>query len=175
MKPFKLPDFFLFGTATSSYQIEGNNINSSWYGWKTKNPSGNKAYCDHWNNVDEDIQLMKNINSKVYRMSIEWSRIEESENVFNKKAVEHYRSEIKKIKNAGIKPLVTLHHFSNPIWFEKKGGWTDKNSTQIFLRFADYIVNALSPLVDEWVTFNEPNVYLSMGYLAGEWPPGKKT
>lgn len=178
MHTFTLPENFLFGTATSGFQIEGNNFNSSWFNWinsgHIKNFLKNQIFCDHWNRVNEDIKLLKKLNSKIYRMSIEWSRIEPEEGVFDKKAVDHYRYEIKKIKENGIIPMVTLHHFSNPIWFENKGGWINKASIDCFLKYTSYIVSQLSDFVQDWITINEPNVYLSMGYLKGYWPPGKK-
>lgn len=178
MQTFNLPKDFLFGTATSGFQIEGSNTNSSWFNWVNE---GNiqeslkkHLFCDHWNRIDEDIDLIKKMNSKVYRMSIEWSRIEPRENEFDNKAINHYKYEIKKLIDNGIKPMITLHHFSNPIWFENKGAWINKNSVDCFLKFGNYVVNQLSEYVRDWITINEPNAYLYMGYLDGGWPPGKK-
>ena len=178
MRSFNLPKKFLFGTATSSFQIEGNNKNSNWYNWinsgHIKNFLKNHTFCDHWNNIDEDIDLLKKINSKIYRMSIEWGRVEPEESVFDKNIIEHYKYEIKKLKKNKIKPMVTLHHFSNPLWFEKKGGWQKKTNINYFLKFVEFIIDNLSDLVQDWITINEPNVYLAMGFLKGSWPPGKK-
>lgn len=178
MDPFNLPKNFLFGTATSGFQIEGNNNHSSWHDWinsgHIKNYLKNQTFCDHWNRIDEDIGLIKKLNSKTYRMGLEWSRIEPKEGIFDKEVIEHYIYEIKKIKDNKIKPLVTLHHFSNPVWFENKGGWLNKRGINYFLNYTGYIVDILSDYVQDWITINEPNIYLGMGYLKGYWPPGKK-
>ena len=178
MQQFDLPKNFLFGTATSSFQIEGNNNNCNWYNWinsgHIKNSLKNQFFCDHWNKIDEDIDLFKKLNSRTYRMSIEWSRVEPKEGIFDKKAIEHYKYEIKKLKKYKIIPMVTLHHFTNPIWFENKGGWQNKINIDYFLNYAGFIIDNLSDIVQDWITINEPNVYLSMGYMKGTWPPGKK-
>ena len=177
MEPFKLPDDFMLGTATASLQIEGGDRNNSWYRWAEqghiKDGSHCVVACDHWNRVDEDIALMKDLNSHTYRMSIEWSRIEPEKGKFDAGAMAHYRQEIGRLRGAGIVPLVTLHHFSNPLWFEDQGAWSNPESVNLFERYAEYVVKNLADLVSDWVTINEPNVYAYSGYVLGEWPPGK--
>jgi len=176
-KPFSLPEDFLLGTATASLQIEGGDTNNNWYRWAELGHIKDGTHCivadDHWNRVDEDIELMKKLNSKVYRLSLEWSRIEPREGEFDSSAVEHYRLELEKLLKAGIKPLVTLHHFSNPLWLEDDGGWIDGRVTDRFERYTEHVVRSFGDLVSDWVTINEPNVYLLMGYIFGTWPPGK--
>ena len=178
LHPFKLPDNFKLGTATSSLQIEGGDVNNSWYIWSEKNHIKDNSHCiracEHWNRIDEDIKLINGLNSKYYRMSIEWARIEPSQGVYNHDALKHYYDEIKKLKQNNIEPLVTLHHFSNPIWLENKGGWLNGDVVRCFEEYVEFVVENLIDLVQSWVTINEPNVYLVLGYIIGDWPPGEK-
>ncbi len=178
MKTFKMPDNFLYGAATASLQIEGGDKNNSWYRFcqtgKIKDKSSSETACDHWNRIDEDISLMKDIKLQIYRMSIEWSRIEPQKGVFSKEAMNKYRYELEELQKAGIKPMVTLHHFSNPLWFEDMGGWANESSVDIFNRFTEFVVRSIGDIVSNWVTINEPNIYLIMGYIAGYWPPEQK-
>jgi len=178
METFTLPKDFLLGTATAGLQIEGGDTNNSWYRWCEQKKIKDNSHCivsnDHWNRVDEDINLMKDLKCEIYRLSIEWSRIEPKRGEFDRNAMEHYRDEIKKLRLANITPLVTLHHFSNPIWFEDIGAFLDDESVNLFERYTDYVVRNLGDLVNEWVTINEPNVYLHGGYVNGIWPPGVK-
>ncbi len=179
MKPFALPEYFRLGTATASLQIEGGDTNNTWYRW-SRQPGhiADGTDCsvadDHWNRVREDVGIMKKLNVSVYRMSLEWSRIEPSEGTISRKALDHYRDEILQLKKAGIEPLVTLHHFSNPLWMEDSGGWASESAVGRFARYTEAVVRRLGDLVSEWVTINEPNVYLTFGYVAGNWPPGEK-
>lgn len=178
MKTFSFPKDFLFGTATAALQIEGGDKNNNWYEWCELGKITDGTHCivanDHWNRVEEDIDLMKQLNSQTYRMGIEWSRIEPKPNEFNEEAMAHYRDEIEQLIKAGIHPLVTLHHFTNPLWLEKKGAWTNEESINHFLNFTNYVVDQLGDIVSDWVTINEPNVYLTAGYFLGLFPPGKK-
>lgn len=178
MFEFKLPEDFLLGTATSSVQIEGGDTNNTWYKWCTEGHTKDSSSCviatDHWNRVDEDIQILKKLNVQVHRMSLEWSRIEPAKGVFSEEALNHYKYEIEQLQKNNIKPLVTLHHFSDPLWFHNMGAWENPECTKIFLEYVGYVVERLGHLVGEWITFNEPNVYTILGYGAGLWPPGKK-
>ncbi len=166
------------GSATASLQIEGGDRNNSWYEWAEQghivDGSKTSPATDHWRRVDEDIALMKKMHHSIYRMSLEWSRIEPAEGKFSSAAIRHYRDEIKALRKAGIKPMVTLHHFSNPLWFEHSGGWLRDDAAAVFQRYAGYAVGALADLVSDWVTINEPNVYLTKSYVFGEWPPAHK-
>ncbi|HOV13799.1 MAG TPA: family 1 glycosylhydrolase, partial [Spirochaetota bacterium] len=143
METFTLPKDFLLGTATAGLQIEGGDTNNSWYRWCEQKKIKDNSHCivsnDHWNRVDEDINLMKDLKCEIYRLSIEWSRIEPKRGEFDRNAMEHYRDEIKKLRLANITPLVTLHHFSNPIWFEDIGAFLDDESVNLFERYTDYV------------------------------------
>ena len=179
MKEVKLPKDFLLGSATASTQIEGGDMNSNWYYWSLKGRIANNessiVATDHYNKVLEDIGLMKEMNHDIYRMSIEWSRIEPKEGILSKEGIRHYQREVKLLLDAGIKPLITLHHFSHPQWFEDMGQWTNKNSVKYFLRFVKVVVKALGPYVNEYCTINEPNVFLNDTFMDGKYPPGKNS
>lgn len=176
LKPFALPEGLQLGAATAATQIEGGNIDHSWSRWAREGRTVDGSLCspadDHWNRVDQDVRLLAELRCTVYRMSVEWARIEPAPGKFDEEAVRHYRAEIESLRAAGIEPLVTLHHFTNPIWFESAGGWLGSDSPAVFERFVRHVVESLGDLVSEWVVINEPNVYALNGYLLGEWPPG---
>ncbi|WP_455382938.1 glycoside hydrolase family 1 protein [Salinispira pacifica] len=176
LRPFSLPQGLLLGTATAATQIEGGDLDHSWSRWaragNTADGSLPSPADDHWNRVEEDVRLLRELGCRVYRMSVEWARIEPSPGNFDSHAMQRYRSEIESLRAAGIEPLVTLHHFTNPIWFEEAGGWLSEEAPRQFERFAGYVVDALCDLVGEWVVINEPNVFALNGYMLGEWPPG---
>lgn len=175
---FKLPQGFLLGTATAATQIEGGDTNNSWYDWAqkggVKDGSNPVKANNHFELFASDIELMARMKMQVYRMGLEWSRIEPERNTFDSAAIAHYREEISLLKQKGIKVLVTLHHFTNPLWFERMGAFKHPESPGIFLEYVRYAAGALGDLVDEWITINEPNVYTVNGYFFGSWPPGEK-
>ncbi len=173
---FNFPKNFLWGASTSAHQIEGNNINSDWWQWEqkgeVKEPSG--IACDSYNRFKEDFLLAKKLNHNSHRLSVEWARIEPKEGRFDESATKHYREVLKTFKKLDLKTFVTLHHFTNPLWFSKRGGWENPKSPEIFTRYASYCAKEFGNLVDYWITINEPNVYGSETYLKGTWPPQKK-
>lgn len=175
-KILKFPEKFLWGVATASYQIEGDNSNSDWWEWeqkgKTKNLSG-KA-CDYWNQYRDDHIILQELGVNVFRLSIEWSRIEPQEGEFSADAINHYRKILEDLKNKNIKSVVTLWHWTSPIWFQKKYGFHQKKSVEIFSAYAQKIVEELGDLIDIYVVINEPMVPLGMGFLGGVFPPGFK-
>lgn len=178
MIPFKLPEDFMMGTATAALQIEGGDRNNNWYAWCEEHHIKDGTHCiranDHYNRLEEDISLMKAINASTYRMGLEWSRLEPEEGKFSQEAVEHYRKELTLLIQAGIKPIVTLFHFSYPLWFAQSGAFEEDSCIERFKRYARFCVESFGDLVAEWITINEPNVFAVEGYLEGIWPPGKK-
>jgi len=179
MQSFHLPDNLLLGVATAAVQIEGGDTNNSWYRWcRQKDRIADGTNCDvaddHWNRVDEDIALMQRLNVHTYRMGLEWSRIEPRPGQFDTTAVAHYRDEIEKLVAAGIITIVTLHHFSNPLWLEDQGAWLNPDVIPAFENYTAFIYQQLGDFVSDWVTINEPNVYLMFGYVQGIWPPGEQ-
>ncbi|MBZ1356295.1 MAG: glycoside hydrolase family 1 protein [Candidatus Nealsonbacteria bacterium] len=163
------PKEFLWGTATSSYQIEGGIDNSD---WSVDFPAGKAS--DHYNKYREDIELMEKIGQNAYRFSLEWSRIEPREGEFDLKEIAYYRDILQLLKSKNIKAMVTLHHFTVPLWFSKKGGWSESKNVVYFVRFAQAMIKEYRELIDFWITINEPMIYSSKGFLSGNWPPKKK-
>ena len=174
---FSIGDLRL-GVATAAVQIEGGNQDNSWYDWARTpghiaDASSPERATDHWNRWREDTDLMAGLGIGIYRMGIEWARIEPRPGEFDDAAIGHYREELAYLRERGITPLVTLHHFSNPMWFETAGAFESAGSVDAFLRYVQVVVEGLGDLVDEWVTINEPNVYATSGYLFGDGPPGR--
>lgn len=178
------PKDFIWGVATAAHQVEGNNTNNQWYLWehtvdatgKPKIALGQKAgiACDHWNRYSQDIALMKELGVTSYRFSLEWSRIEIREGVYDSQSIKHYQDVCDSLIANGIIPMVTLHHFTNPIWFEKKGAFEKEENIADFARFAEMMYIALKGRVKYWCTINEPAVYVVGGYFMGDMPPGKR-
>lgn len=177
MEEFQLPKDFLMGTAVASVLTEGGNSNTNWYTFCEEGHIKDGAHVmkctDHWNRYKEDISIMKELNNDTHSTSIEWSRIEPKRGQFDKKALQHYRDEISLLLKNGIKPLISLYHFSNPIWFDDIGGWTSKESVELFLNFARFVVSGLGDLVTDWITLSDSNITLICQYLWGWFPPGK--
>ncbi len=176
---FELKNNLLLGTATAATQIEGGDKNNNWYRFAEEGKVADKTSPyradDHYERWQEDIDIMADMGLEIYRFGIEWSRIEPKENEFDENALAHYRREIEYMKERGIKPMLTLHHFSNPLWFEDMGAWENKNAPDIFMRFAERTVDCLGDIVDDYITINEPNVYALNAYFYGIWPPEKKS
>ncbi len=172
----QFPKSFLWGSATSSYQVEGGNANADWWPWEKsagKEPSA--AACRHYELYEQDFDLIKGLKHNAHRLSIEWSRIEPQEGNFSQKELQHYVDVILALRARGIEPVVTLHHFTNPIWFSTSEGWEKRNSVDRFLRYCDVVVRALAKHVHFWITINEPTIVASHAYLFGAWPPQAKS
>ena len=141
-------------------------------GWKRKLRAKPAAIM---NFIEQDFDLVKSLNHNAHRLSIEWSRIEPKEGEFSDEAIVHYINVIKALRKRGIEPMVTLHHFTNPIWFAESGGWTNPQCVKRFLRYCEFVTRALARGVHYWFTINEPTVYFSHSYLWGMWPPQAKS
>ncbi len=172
------PDGFIWGVATAAHQYEGGNTNNQWYAWeqagriKTGDTCG--LACDWWEHAERDLDLAQEMGVKGLRLSLEWSRIEPQPGTWDHKALDRYRQILAGLRERGIEPLVTLHHFTNPLWLEERGGFLAADVVNRFARYTRTAVEALSDLCDFWCTINEPNVYAVAGYAVGEFPPGRK-
>lgn len=180
---YKFPEGFWWGSTTSAHQIEGSNHND-WSEWETsperiaqlkkegKNPDdfiSGKA-CDSYNRYEEDFDIAKSLNQNIHRFSIEWSRIEPKEGKFDYEIMHHYVNVVKALRARGLEPMITLWHFTNPVWFAEKGGWWNEKSPEIFTRYIKYVVDNLKDRVGLWITFNESaTVYAGYSYLTGQW------
>jgi beta-glucosidase len=173
----RFPEGFLWGVSTSAHQVEGGNENNNWSDWERTGHirSGERSglACDWWHNAERDFDLAGQLGLNALRMSVEWSRIEPEEGRFDEKALLRYRAMLQGLRERGIRPFVCLHHFTNPRWFEAKGAFLSDDAVPRFERFADRVADALGDLCSDWLTFNEPNVYGSLGYVLGEFPPGR--
>jgi len=172
----KFPQNFLWGAATSAYQVEGDNTNADWWQWEKNTGRENSGpACRHYQFYEQDFNLAKSLNHNAHRLSIEWSRIEPQEGKFSEGQLKHYIDVILSLKTRNIEPLVTLHHFTNPVWFSKLGGWENRGCVVKFLRYCDFLTRSLAKYVHYWVTINEPTVYISHAYILGVWPPQVKS
>ncbi|MBR3357723.1 MAG: glycoside hydrolase family 1 protein [Solobacterium sp.] len=156
---------FLLGAASAGHQVEGYNTNSDiWAQEQMKHggyPVKSGIACDHYRRWKEDIDLLKGAGLNAYRFSLEWARIEPEEGVFDKEATEHYREVLQYCRDNGIEPVLTLVHFSCPVWLIKKGGWEADTTVEYFRRYAEYVCTQYKDLLHYICTLNEAN----MGYL----------
>src|SRR5687768_4250081 len=134
------PDTFVWGAATSAHQTEGGNTGSDWWllehaeGSPAAEPSGDA--CDSLHRYPEDISLLAAAGLQAYRFSIEWARIEPAPGEFSQATVDHYQRMVDQCLGHGLEPIVTLHHFTNPIWMRELGGWTAPSAVDRFASFA---------------------------------------
>lgn len=172
-KEHRFPPGFLWGTATSAHQVEGDNLRSDWWEYEQRGrlPHRSGAACRHYDLFEHDFDLARSLGQNAHRFSIEWSRIEPDEGRWNREALAHYGSVIRALTKRGLEPIVTLHHFTNPAWFLRRGGWSRSDSAAKFGRYVEYVASQLGPGVNYWLTLNEPTVYVMQGYILGEWPP----
>jgi len=166
------PEGFYWGAATASYQVEGNIFNTDWAKAAEENrvPKAGRA-CDHYNRFEEDFDLAKSLGHTAHRFSIEWARIEPEEGTFDREAIQHYRKVLEALRIRGMKPYITLWHFTLPLWFSEKGGFERKDASEIFARYCAHVAKELGDLCSDFATMNEPNVYATHGWILGAWPP----
>ena len=179
----KFPPQFIWGTATASHQVEGNCLNN-WSefekGFKSDgspniiNHQISGLACDHWNRYSEDIDLINELGVSFYRFSIEWSKIQPDQNTFNQESLDHYSKFIDTLLEKNIQPVITLHHFTHPIWFDQLGAFEKEENIRIFVKFCIKVFNEYSNRVTYWCTINEPAVVATQGYFSGMFPPGKQ-
>lgn len=166
---------FDMGFATAATQIEGGDADTIWHRWADAGGAADNSTPrragDHWNRVESDVDLLRGMGVTIHRMGLEWARIEPRQGFFDTSAIQHYRHELTLLRDAGITPLITLHHFNDPVWFSDLGGFRGKLAHEHFGRYVTHVVQELGDLVDEWVTINEPNVFAYLGYFTAEWPP----
>jgi beta-glucosidase len=174
------PAQFKWGTATAAHQVEGNNTNNDWWAFEQQpgaicHEDRSGLACDWWRNAERDVELMADMKHNSHRLSVEWSRIEPEEGTWDAAAIARYRQILLAMRQRGIEPMVTLFHFSSPLWLARQGGWRNPAVVGRFHRFVHHVVELLGDLVTLWCTINEPNVYAALGYLFGEHAPGEKS
>ncbi|HEY3085469.1 MAG TPA: glycoside hydrolase family 1 protein [Candidatus Dormibacteraeota bacterium] len=174
----RFPEGFLWGTSSAAYQVEGDNRNCDWWEWERQpgriaNGDTAAVACDHYRRYREDTSLLRELNQNAHRLSIEWSRIEPQEGVFDARQIQHYRDVLGELRERSILPMVTLHHFTSPLWFVRRGGWTSRDAVRGFMPFVHRAIDELGDLVGMWCTINEPSIYAANGWITGEFPPGR--
>ena len=174
------PRHFLWGTASAAHQVEGGNTGNDWWAFEQRpgaiwHGDRSDGACNWWHDAEQDFGLMAEMGLNSHRLSVEWSRIEPQEGSFDPAAIARYRQMLCGLRERGIEPMVTLFHFSSPLWLERQGGWTNPAAVGHFRRFVQHTVEQLGDLVRLWCTINEPNVYAAFGYLFGEHAPGVKS
>jgi beta-glucosidase len=197
----QFPKRFLWGAATAAHQVEGNNHNQ-WSVWELENAKTKAAQAEyqfhdldnwpaiktdakdphnyvsgslanHYNSYEQDFDLLKKMNMNAYRFSIEWSRIEPEEGRWDAAAINHYKEYIAALRKRDIEPVVTLFHFTLPVWFAEKGGFEKRSNVAHFTRFAEKVISELGKDIRFIITINEPDIYAHESYKAGNWPPNR--
>ena len=203
MQRAKFPKRFLWGASISAHQTEGNNHNQ-WSVWELENAKSKAAQAeyhygdlenwpeikteakhpdnyvsgvaaDHYRRYEKDIALARSLNMNALRFSVEWSRIEPQQGSWDVAAIDHYKKYLTELKRNGIEPVMTLFHFSLPIWFADAGGFEKRSNIKYFVRFAEKVVAELGKDVTYIITLNEPEVYAYESYYLGHWPPAMQS
>jgi beta-glucosidase len=171
------PQGFLWGTATSSHQVEGGNENNDWWAWEQvpgRIHDGSRCglASDWWHRAEEDLAVAAQLGQNAHRLSLEWSRLEPSDGAWHEPSVIRYRQILSHMRSLGIKPMVTLFHFTLPLWVYERGGWESDYAVRRFARYVARVVDTFGDLCNLWCTINEPMLYAVYGYVFGVWPPG---
>lgn len=173
---FSFPRTLRLGVSAAAAQIEGGDVGSSWNDWYSRGhikDGSDPADSDHWVRWKEDADLMASMGIRDYRMGIEWARLLPEPGKPDEAAILRYREEIEYLQSLGIRVLLTIHHFANPMWFERKGAFTKRENLGDYLDLVRLTVERFGDLVSDYITINEPNVYAVNGYAFGIWPPAK--
>lgn len=182
---FSFPDDFVWGTATSAYQIEGavhedGRGPSIWDdfcarpGAVTNGDSGRIA-CDHYHRWKDDVSLISSLGLSAYRFSIAWPRIlPEGTGAVNAKGLDFYDRLVDALLDAGITPYTTLYHWDLPSALEKRGGWRVRETSEAFANYSRVVAERLGDRVRNWITFNEPWCIADLGHRTGDHAPGRK-
>ena len=182
----RFPDGFLWGAATSAYQIEGSPLadgagESNWHRFahtpgRIENGDTGDVACDHYRRVDEDVAIMRQLGLGAYRFSVSWSRIfPEGRGRVNQAGLDFYARLVDRLLERGIQPCVTLYHWDLPIALDDVGGWLNRDITKWFADYARVMFRTLGDRVPMWATLNEPWVSVDAGYLHGVHAPGHRS
>ncbi len=190
------PKRFLWGSATSAYQVEGG-ITNDWSEWEKINAdrlADSREYwqtwqlqkfpeildrenyisgraADHFNLYKQDFELVERLGHNAHRLSLEWSRIQPDEGRFDEQAIEHYREVLADLKRRNITVFLTIWHWTNPLWVRDQGGWENKKTVADFAKYVERVAGEYKDLVEFWQPLNEPGTFIGMGYIQGSFPP----
>jgi beta-glucosidase len=173
------PPGFLWGTATSAHQVEGDNKNNDWSEWERlpgRIHDGTTAgrACAWWEGMaEEDLAAAARLGQNAHRLGLEWSRLEPEEGRWDDTAFFRYARMLDRMRDLNLRAMVTLNHCTLPLWVAAAGGWESDAATGWFARFARTCVERLGDRVQLWVTLNEPAAIAGAGYAMAEWPPGR--
>jgi beta-glucosidase len=199
----RFPKSFLWGASVSTHQVEGGNHNQ-WSVWELETAQVRAAQADylfghlpiwqevkkdatdpanyvsgkaadHFNRYEHDFALARQLNLTAMRSGLEWSRIEPEEGVFDEEAIKHYRTYFIKMKEAGMQPVITLWHWTLPVWFAQKGGFEKYRNIKYFTRYVQKLCEELGDLFEIVITLNEPTVYSLYSYKEHRWPPQRES
>lgn len=181
IQPLRFPENFLWGVASAAHQNEGNNHNNDFWRWEqtghVHDGTTSGLATDWWDaahgRAESDFTRAAEMGLNTLRLSLEWSRIEPVENRWDDAAIDRYRQLLGTLRTLDTIPMVTLHHFTNPLWLAERGGWLAEDVVARFERYTAHVVDALGDLVDLWCTINEPMVYAYLSHLVGDWSPGR--
>jgi beta-glucosidase len=198
---------WLWGVGTSAHQVEGNCTNNNWYEWSQLPEQQARGMvdagkaCNHWNTYKEDIKLMQKLGVNTYRFSVEWSKVMPAPGVIDQNVLDHYEDVCKELVSHGIKPVITLFHYTEPLWFYHKQrhlsaaeaqksfphlsslvkdeeliltGWEDPANITYFVQFCQATFDRLHSYVHLWLTFNSPEGHALQGWYSKDKPPAKK-
>lgn len=197
----QFPKRFLWGAATAAHQVEGDNHNQ-WSVWELENAKTKAAQseyqlhdldnwpdiksaakrpdnyvsgtlADHYNQYEQDFDLLTKMHMNAYRFSVEWSRIEPEQGVWDAAAIDHYKRYVAALRKRNIEPVMTLFHFTLPAWFSERGGFEKRSNVMYFTRFAEKIASELGKDIRFIITINEPDIYARESYRSGNWPPNR--
>lgn len=171
--PVKFPDDFIFGTSTSAYQIE-TAFEHDWLNFRARDGHLFNRTTDHEKRIDEDVDIIASL-APHYRMSLMWSKLQRRPFAkLDATATGTYKRFLRELNARGVKIMMVIHHFANPTWFAADGGWQSEKNVDCWIDYAKQVVETFGDYVDSWNTFNEPNLYTAMGFVAGEFPPFEK-
>jgi beta-glucosidase len=200
--PSGFPKHFLWGASTAAHQVEGG-LHNQWTVWELENARSLAAQAeyhqgdfvswerikqearspgnyvsglatDHTHRYKEDFDFLEKMNMNAYRFSIEWSRIEPEEGAWDAEAVAYYKEYLAELKKRDIEPMVTLLHFTLPVWFAEKGGFEHRGNVKYFVRYVEKIMTELGHDMKWIITINEPEGYTAFSYIAQMWPPAER-
>jgi beta-glucosidase len=170
----KFPEHFQFGTSTSAYQIE-TAYDHDWHGIKSKDGYIFERTTDHEKMYEDDVNIIASL-APNYRMSLMWNRLQKKPlDALDNHVKMEYHNLLQMLRSKNVNIMMVLHHFTNPKWFAMLGGWEKEKNIALWFDYARKIIDEYGDYVSIWNTFNEPNLYATMSFGLGEFPPYKSS